>query len=168
MKGIQSFYYKYLRFDTFVAKKGMKKQRDPEKYEYAYMLYMKKVPQKEISERVGISAQTITKWVREMGWEEKRAARVISMDELIAKALRKINEILDDTEFNADSFAKAVKQLKELKSGTYVNDDINVFTLFGDWLIEQMATDKEIDSAFLKKVTAYQDKYIQCRIRSPR
>lgn len=146
----------------------MKKQRDPEKYEYAYMLYMKKVQQKDISERVGISQQTLVKWVRDNGWEEKRAARVISMDELIAKALRKINEILDNEKFNADSFAKAVKQLKELKAGTYINDDINVFTQFGDWLIDQLAIDKSIDTEFLKKVTHWQDKYIRSRIKNPR
>ena len=27
--------------------------KDPQKYEYAYLLYMQKVPQKEIAERVG-------------------------------------------------------------------------------------------------------------------
>ena len=36
--------------------------KDPQKYEYAYLLYMQKVPQKEIAERVGVSQQTLVKW----------------------------------------------------------------------------------------------------------
>ena len=36
--------------------------KDPQKYEYAYLLYMQKVPQKEIAERVGVSQQTLSKW----------------------------------------------------------------------------------------------------------
>lgn len=34
--------------------------KDPQKYEYAYLLYMQKVPQKEIAERVGVSQQTLS------------------------------------------------------------------------------------------------------------
>jgi len=146
----------------------MAKQRDPEKYEYAYLLYMKQVSQKEIAQRVGTSPQTLSKWAADDGWAEKRAAKAISIDELIIKLLRKINDLLDDEKFNADALAKAVKQLKELKQGTYVNDDINVFTQFGDWMLEQMAKDKDIDAAFLKKLTYYQDQYIQHRIKTPR
>lgn len=36
--------------------------KDPQKYEYAYLLYMQRVPQKEIAERVGVSQQTLVKW----------------------------------------------------------------------------------------------------------
>ena len=138
--------------------------RDSEKYEYALLLYMQGIPQKEIADRVGVSQQTLTRW-KENGWEERRAAKAISMDELIAKTLKKINELLDTESFNADAFAKAVNQLKALKPGSAVNDDINVFMKFGDWLIGQMGVDREVTSEFLKKVTSYQDRYVQNRLK---
>lgn len=142
--------------------------RDPEKYEYAYLLYMQKLPQKEIAERVGVSPNTIVKWAKENGWEEKRAARTISMDELIGKTLRKINDMLDEDGFNADAFAKAVAQLKSLKSGVRIDDDINTFSGFGDWLIDRMTTDKRMTPELLKLITEFQDAYIQHRIKTTR
>lgn len=142
--------------------------RDPEKYEYAYLLYMQKVPQKEIAERVSVSPNTIVKWAKENGWEEKRAARTISMDELIGKTLRKINDMLDEEGFNADAFAKAVAQLKSLKSGVRIDDDINTFSTYGDWVIDRMATDKRMTPEIFKLNTEFQDAYIQHRIKTTR
>ena len=57
--------------------------KDPQKYEYAYLLYMQRVPQKEIAERADVSQQTLSKWKEDGGWEMKRAARTISRDELL-------------------------------------------------------------------------------------
>jgi DNA-binding XRE family transcriptional regulator len=151
-----------------MAKSLPRNLRDPEKYEYAYLLYMQKVPQKEIAERVSVSPNTIVKWAKENGWEEKRAARTISMDELIAKTLRKINDMLDDDGFNADAFAKAVAQLKSLKSGVRIDDDINTFSAFSDWVINLMATDKRVTPDLFKLVTELQDAYIQHRIKAAR
>ena len=69
--------------------------KNPQKYEYAYLLYMQRVPQKEIAERVGVSQQTLTKWKDEGGWELKRVARTVSLDQIINKTLLNINERLD-------------------------------------------------------------------------
>ena len=87
--------------------------KDPQKYEYAYLLYMQKVPQKEIAERVGVSQQTLVKWKEDGGWGLKRAARTVSRDQIINKTLMKINEMLDSEEgFNGDEFAKLASQLE--------------------------------------------------------
>ena len=48
--------------------------KDPQKYEYAYLLYMQKVPQKEIAERVGVSQQTL-EGGRRLGVETRRPNR---------------------------------------------------------------------------------------------
>ena len=86
--------------------------KDPQKYEYAYLLYMQRVPQKEIAERADVSQQTLSKWKEDGGWEMKRAARTISRDELLNKTMMRINDMLDDREgFNADAFSKAVEGL---------------------------------------------------------
>ena len=141
--------------------------KDPQKYEYAYLLYMQRVPQKEIAERADVSQQTLSKWKEDGGWEMKRAARTISRDELLNKTMMRINDMLDDREgFNADAFSKAVSHLKELKGGYSLDDVVDVLMKFGDWLIETSANDKGITPEFIQQLTAYQDQYIKMRINN--
>ncbi len=131
--------------------------------DYAYILFMQKTPQKDIAERVGVSEKTVGEWKKKGNWEAKRAAKTISMDELIVKALGKINDLLDSDDFNADSFAKAVAQLKTLKTSNTVDDEIMCFMEFQNYLMQRRHTDK-IDEAFIKQLTRLQDAYIQTRM----
>lgn len=147
------------------AKKPGRIARQPEKYEYAYLLFMQKVKQEDICTRVGISSPTLLEWKRSGGWESKRAARTISLDDLLQKALLRVNDLLEKEEnFSADAFAKAVKQLKELKSSNTVDDDINSFMSFQDFMIQQRPAYRELTDEFIKMVTKYQDLYIQFRL----
>lgn len=130
---------------------------------YAFLMYMQGVQQNEIAERSNVSAQTISTWKQEGNWEVKRAAKTISMDELIVKALNKINEMLDDENFNADSFAKAVAQLKTLKHRNTVDDEIMCFMDFQNFLMERRQT-YGIAPDFLKQLTKLQDSYIQLKL----
>jgi len=145
---------------------GKIKSRSPEKYEYAYLLYMQKVDQKQICKRVGVSEATIGAWKKGGNWEEKRAARTISLDDLMQKALVKISEMLDSNDFSADAFSKAVKQLRELKSSNTIDDDLNCFMSFQDYLIQQRGNYKELTDDFMKLISKYQDIYIQFRLGS--
>ena len=141
--------------------------KDPQKYEYAYLLYMQKVPQKEIAERVGVSQQTLVKWKEDGGWGLKRAARTVSRHQIINKTLMKINEMLDSEEgFNGDEFAKLASQLEKIKSGYTLDDVADILTKFGDWIIEQSASDKAITTGFVQQLTKYQDKYLLMRINN--
>lgn len=150
-----------------MANKETPKIKDRDKYDYAFLLYMQKVPQKEISEKVGVSVQTISKWKEAFGWELKRASKEVSIDQLIRKAMGKLDDMLsDDENFSADSFSKVVSQLKTLKKDTYIDDVINSLTSFGDWLIEQSKNDKNIDTAFVKRVTELQNMFILNRIKN--
>ena len=138
--------------------------RDPAKHEYAYMLFMQQVTKDDICKRVGVSPPTLKDWKTSGNWEAKRASRTISLDDLMQKALTKINDMLDSNNFNADAFAKAVKQLKELKTKNTVDDEINVFMSFQDFIIRQRAFYNDITEEFIKLVTKYQDYYIQFRL----
>lgn len=148
------------------AKKTEVRVNERGKYEYAYMLYLQKIPQKDICEKVGVSSNTISRWKADNGWEVKRASKEISTDMLVAKAMTKINELLDSENFSADSFAKAVAQLKTLKKDPTVDDAINILSKFGDWLIEKSQTDKAITTEIVKAVTQMQDKYILTLIKN--
>lgn len=141
--------------------------KDPQKYEYAYLLYMKKVPQKDIAERVGVSQQTLVKWKDDGGWELKRVAKTVSRDQIVNKTLTRINDMLDSGEdFNADEFSKAVNQIKKLQAGCTMDDIADILTGFGDWIIEQSATDKAITTDFVQLLTRYHDKYLLMRINN--
>jgi len=142
------------------------KTRDPKKYEYAYLLYMQRVPQKQIAERVGISAQTIVSWVAAGAWDVKRSAKTVSRDQIINKTLQKMNEMLDSgDDFNADEFAKAAAQLKKIQSGYTIDDVADILTKFGDFMIEQCAYDKAITTEFMQLLTKYQDKYLLMKMQ---
>lgn len=141
--------------------------KDSQKYEYAYLLYMQRVPQKEIAQRVGVSQQTLSKWKDDGGWELKRVARTVSRDQIINKTLMKINELLDNEEdFNGDEFAKLSSQLEKIKSGYTMDDVADILTKFGDYIIEQSASDKAITTEFVQLLTRYQDKYLLMRINN--
>lgn len=143
-------------------KKKQVQARNPEKYEYAYLLFMQGVSQQDICTRVEVSAPTLQSWKESGGWEAKRATRTISIDDLMQKTLKKISDLLDKEgdEFSADSFAKAVNQLKTLKSTQTVDDEIAVFMSFQDYLIAERANYKEITDNFIKSVVKLQDSYI--------
>lgn len=141
--------------------------KDPQKYEYAYLLYMQRVPQKEIADRVGVSQQTLSKWKDDGGWELKRVARTVSRDQIINKTLMKINELLDNEEdFNGDEFAKLSSQLEKIKGGYTMDDVADILTKFGDYIIEQSASDRSITTEFVQLLTRYQDKYLLMRINN--
>ena len=141
--------------------------KDPQKYEYAYLLYMQRVPQKEIADRVGVSQQTLSKWKDDGGWELKRVARTVSRDQIINKTLMKINELLDrEEDFNGDEFAKLSSQLEKIKGGYTMDDVADILTKFGDYIIEQSASDREITTGFVQLLTKYQDKYLLMRINN--
>lgn len=143
--------------------------RDPEKYQYAYMLFLQSVPQREICERASISSATLSAWKTKGGWNEKRAAKEINLDTIFSKAMKKINDMLDDGDtFSADAFAKAVSQLKKLKRDTTVDDVIDALTRFGDWLIRESNQDRTIDADFVQRVTQYQDMYIKHLLKNGR
>lgn len=131
--------------------------------DYAFILFMQRVAQIDIAQRVGVSEKTVSSWKGKDNWEAKRAAKTVSMDELIVKALRKISEMLDSKDFNADSFAKAVAQLKTLKQRNTVDDEIMCFMDFQNFLLERRNIE-HIDEPFLRSLIKLQDQFIQYRM----
>lgn len=145
------------------SKAGQTRASTEGKKQLAYFLFMQNTPQKDIASRVGATEKTIGKWKIEGNWEVKRAAKSISMDELVTKALQRINQLLDSEDFNADAFAKAVSQLKSLKSDNTIDDEIMTFLNFQNFLIQHRITEG-LTEDFIKQVVRQQDNYIQVRL----
>ena len=64
--------------------------------EHARLLFMQGEPQKVIAEKVGVSAQTVTKWVSDGDWQAARSAANITRPELVNKILKSIDVLVED------------------------------------------------------------------------
>lgn len=150
----------------------MGRKIDPDKKQLAYMLFMQGELQKVIAERLDIHEMTISKWVAEEKWKEKKAANTVTRSELVNKTLGKISELLDHvTEGNdenkagiADQLSKMVASLTKLDKQNSVIDDMDTFMSFNTWLKKRMELDKELSIDTYKAINKYQDLYVHERL----
>ena len=139
-----------------------------DKKEFAEALFMQGMPQNSIAEKVGVSANTVGKWVKDGCWGEKRAAMSITrkslQNELLSAIKDKIEELRDlDISKSAtvvDQLVKLSVSIERLDKEASAVDFIECFMAFGRWLEYQAETDLEITPEFRKLVNKYQNKYI--------
>lgn len=147
-----------------ITKKELEDKKD-----YARLLYMQGEQQKVIAEKVGVSAQTITKWVNVGGWVEQRAAQNITRPELVNKLLRTVDKMIeavndsDDPDAAnglGDKLAKFAATIEKLDKHTSIVDVIEVFMAFSEWLQFQAEFDEDITPELLKTINKYHNQYI--------
>lgn len=139
----------------------MARKRNPEKHDYAHLLFMNGASQKEIAQKVETTEATVSKWVKEGGWEAKRAAATISPEQVFTKLLLLLNSMLEKgADFDPVAFAKIAKQLKSFKTGVGVDDLIYTFMMFGSWLEKEAIVDKGITVELIRTITTLQDRFI--------
>lgn len=147
-----------------ITKKELEDKKD-----YARLLYMQGEQQKVIAEKVGVSAQTITKWVNVGGWVEQRAAQNITRPELVNKLLRTVDKMIeavndsDDPDAAnglGDKLAKFAATIEKLDKHTSIVDVIEVFMAFSKWLQFQAEFDEGITPELLKTINKYHNQYI--------
>ena len=139
-----------------------------DKKEFAEALFMQGMPQNSIADKVGVSANTIGKWVKDGCWAEKRSAQTLTRREVVNNLLRSLNNLaekLGEADISkasglADQIAKLSSTVARLDKEASVVDFIECFMAFGRWLEYQAETDPEITAEFRKKVNKYQNKYI--------
>lgn len=147
-----------------ITKKELEDKKD-----YARLLYMQGEQQKVIAEKVGVSAQTITKWVNVGGWAEQRAAQNITRPELVNKLLHTVDKMIeavndsDDPDAAnglGDKLAKFAATIEKLDKHTSIVDVIEVFMAFSKWLQFQAEFDEDITPELLKTINKYHNQYI--------
>ena len=129
---------------------------------------MQGMPQNSIAEKVGVSANTVGKWVKDGCWGEKRTAQTLTRKEVVNNVLRSLNKLADklgeadlkDVGGLADQIAKLSATISKLDKEASVVDFIECFMAFGRWLEYQAAPDPAITAEFRKMVNKYQNKYI--------
>lgn len=135
--------------------------------EIARILYLNNTSQKDIAERLAVSPQAISRWVKEGSWEAMRAAKQITRAELVNKALISINKLLDSAIENdagldglGDKLAKIAQAIEKLDKKATVVDFIETFTEFEKWLISRESFDKQITDDLIKLINKLHDAYI--------
>ncbi len=128
--------------------------------ELARLYYMQGDSQKQIAERLSVSAQTLNKWVKDGQWDTLRASRTVSRHELVNKMLASINERLDSEDWSPDELAKAASAIERLDKQTNIVTIIEVFSAYNRWLVSRMQIDPELTPEMVKVMNRYQDIFI--------
>ena len=139
------------------------------KKEFARILYLQGESQKNIAEKVGTSAVTVNKWVKDGGWEGVKAASSITRPELVNKLLMAVNKLLDQVHQSddpivlaglSDKLAKFASVIEKLDKKANIVDAIEVFMAFGKWIQYRQSFDSEVTPELVKAINKYQDLYI--------
>lgn len=137
--------------------------------EHARLLFMQGEPQKVIAEKVGVSAQTVTKWVSDGDWQAARSAANITRPELVNKILKSIDVLVEDlvnepspekTAAAADKLVKFSAAIERLDKKTSVVDIIEVFMAFSKWLQYRMTYDPNVTPELIQTINKYHDLFI--------
>lgn len=147
----------------------MKKADLENKKSLGRSLYLSGMELTEISERLSISRQSLSKWANSDGWKEARAAKNITRQELVNKLLltidrliTSVNESEDPTAIASlgDRLAKLSSVIEKLDKKANVVDAIEVFMAFNRWIQDKASHDAEITPALIKAINKYQDEFL--------
>nr|DAY54997.1 MAG TPA: Protein of unknown function (DUF1804) [Caudoviricetes sp.] len=147
----------------------MASKASEEKKEFAFTLYMAGEQQNVIAEKVGVSKQTVNRWVAEGDWGKRRAAKNITRPELTNKLLLSIDKLLEKVieSDDADTFdglgdklSKLSAAVAKLDKGANVVDAVEVFMAFGKWMQQRAGMDQGLTAELLKTFNKYQDLYM--------
>lgn len=147
----------------------MNKAQLEQKKNLARTLYMSGKEQQEISEMVGVSRVTISKWCTAGGWREARAAKSITRPELVNKLLVTIDTLITSVNASGDAaemaglgdkLAKLSSVIERLDKKANVVDAMEVFMAFSKWLEFRSKIDPEVTPILMKTINRYQDLYI--------
>jgi uncharacterized protein YjcR len=130
--------------------------------DYAKQLFLNEpgITQAEIAERVGVSKNTVCKWVNDGKWEEFKTSLLVEKDTQLAQLYRQLKQINDIVEGRdegkryplpneADTISKITKAIKSLETETNT--------------AEKIATGKEFLS-FIRKTTDLETSKLVARL----
>ena len=126
-----------------------------QKKEYAGVLYLKdNLTQQEIAEKVGVSRQTLSKWIKAEKWEERKVGITLTREDQISNLHRQVAEINNATPSEADTLGKLAAAIKKMESDVGIADIISVGMRFINWL-------RPVDMNKAKEFTGLWDMFIK-------
>ncbi|MCF0255377.1 MAG: helix-turn-helix domain-containing protein [Bacteroides heparinolyticus] len=137
-----------------------------QKKEYAGMLYLKEnLTMQEIAEKVNVTRQTVSRWIKAEKWEERKVGITLTREEQIANLHRQvaeINKVIGEREAGkrfaspaeADTLGKLASAIKKMENDVGLSDIISVGMRFIEWL-------RPVDLERAKEFTALWDAFIK-------
>ena len=111
---------------------------------YARTLYLKdNLTQQEIADKVGVSRNTINRWIAAEKWEEMKVGMTLTREQQVASLHRQvaeINRVISEREEGkryanaADTLNKGATAIKKMETDVGVADIISVGMKFINWL----------------------------------
>ena len=142
----------------------------------ARQLYLSGMELQEIAEKVNVSRVTLSRWVKEGGWKEARAAKNVTRTELVNKLLLAIDNLITQVNESgdpnaigtlADKLSKLSATIEKLDKKANVVDAIEVFMAFNRWIQDQASYDPEITPELIKAINKYQNKFLMEKMATP-
>ena len=133
-----------------------------EKKEFARVLYMSGEQQNIIAEKVGVSKQTINRWVAEEAWDKRRAAQSVTRPEIVNNLLRAISNEVEklNEERDAEKVAGACDKLSKLAATIEKLDKKTSVVDSNKWLQHRATNDEELTPELIKAINRFQDLYV--------
>ena len=140
-----------------------------QKKDWAGLLYTKEnLTQAEIAEKVGVSRQTVSKWIKTEKWEELKVGITMTREQRISEWFRQlanINHVINGrakeerfpTKSEADIITQLTNAIEKMEKEAGVADLISSGTI----IIKYIRT---INPEHAKKVTGYVDNLIKERL----
>lgn len=161
------------------APKRASKQEQETKKELARLYYFQGMQQDAISEKIGVSRNTVSRWALDGQWHAKRTAVAVTRPEIVTKTLSLIGRLIDKLYEEADmdlaDVGRVVDQLCKLSATieridkkASVVDAIETFTALNKWLEARMSWDKNVTPEFVSTLVHYQDLFISEQVKAPK
>lgn len=121
--------------------------------------------QEEIADKVGTTRQTVSRWIKEGGWEDLKASITITPAQILSGLNRQIVEINNKisereegqrfaTVAEADILAKLASAIKKIEQDVGIADIVDVGIRFTNWLrpldLDKAKEFNELLDAFIK------------------
>lgn len=141
-----------------------------QKKELAKLLFVNEhLTQKEISQRVGVSEKTLSRWVNQEEWRKLRQSLLVTKEEQLRRIYEQIDELntaiaqrepgqrYANTK-DADTLSKLTSAAKNLESDASVSDIVSVAKRFLTWL-------RPIDMGKAKELSGLFDAFIKEQLK---
>lgn len=137
-----------------------------QKKDWAAMLYLKEnLTQQEISDKVGVSRQTLGKWIKAEKWDERKVGITLTKEQQINSLYRQIELInkniagreekqrYPDSK-EADIITKLATAIKKLENDVDISSVISAGIKFIEWV-------RKVDYEKAKELTGLWDKFMK-------
>lgn len=149
----------------------MARTTNEQKREHGFLLYTReRLTQKEAAERVGVTANTFSRWVTQGNWNDARNGYSVTKEEQLRQTYEQMTELNNAISLReqgqrfpnskeADTLLKLAQTAKALETDASLDEIINSFTAFLQWL-------RGIDIKKAQEIAEYQDAFVKHKLNS--